>query len=120
MLCACNTVQSSAVPAAAHFDHLSAELHTETLFRKQRDERIDWEHRAMKKRSEPILTFQLFLQPDWGPVQPTSCPVLSRQHMMVVMNILAHPNQTHTSIPLLRRPAACLPACQAFAESHII
>lgn len=36
----------------------------------------------MKKRSEPTLMFQLFLQPNWGPVQPTSCAVLSRQHMM--------------------------------------
>lgn len=70
MLCACNTVQFSAVPAAAHFDHLSAEQHAETLFRKQRDERIDWERRAMKKRSEPILTFQLFLQPDWDLYSP--------------------------------------------------
>lgn len=37
----CNTVPFSAVPAAAHFDRHSAEQHTETLFRKQRDERID-------------------------------------------------------------------------------
>lgn len=63
----------------------------------------------MKKRSEPIFKFQLFLQPDWGPVQPTYCSVLSRQHMMmVVMSFLAHPDQT-ILLPLLRRSASCLP-----------
>lgn len=107
--CTCSAVQFSAVPAAAHFDRPSAEQHAETLFRKQRDERTDCEHRAMEKRSWPILTFQLLLQPDWGPVQPTSCPVLSRQHMMVVM-FRGTPGPDTPPLPCSVGP---LPACHA-------
>lgn len=66
--------------------------------------------------------FQLFLQPDWGPVQPTSCPVLpvlSRHHMMVVMSFVPHPDQK--LLPCSVGPVpAWLPDCQAFAEPHII
>lgn len=57
--------------------------------------------------------FQLFLQPDWGPVQPTSCPVLSRQHMMVVMAFRGTPGPDTPPVPLLRRSAACLPSLPA-------